>query len=182
MILSLLLFSIKDDIILFLGLYAIAGFTDIADGFIARKYYLETSFGAKLDSLADFIFLLTSLFRMVFSYRLNIPTIILICGSIVAMFRIINFGITKVKFHQWGMLHTIGNKLTGLIIFFLCPLAIIVGSIPVYTVIIPILSAIEETIILLISCEYNPNVKTIFHNFKLHFLNKSIIKGVSENG
>ena len=34
--------------------YLSSGLTDIIDGFLARKLHQESSFGAKLDSIADF--------------------------------------------------------------------------------------------------------------------------------
>ena len=35
-------------------LYVIAGTTDMLDGFLARRWGVESKFGARLDSLADF--------------------------------------------------------------------------------------------------------------------------------
>ena len=40
-------------------LYLIAGITDILDGFLARRWGVESKFGGRLDSLADFVFVLT---------------------------------------------------------------------------------------------------------------------------
>ena len=37
-------------------LYVIAGTTDMLDGFLARRFGVESKFGARLDSLADFVF------------------------------------------------------------------------------------------------------------------------------
>ena len=39
-------------------LYLIAGLTDMLDGFLARRWGVESRFGARLDSLADFVFVL----------------------------------------------------------------------------------------------------------------------------
>ena len=39
-------------------LYLIAGLTDMLDGFLARRWRVESKLGAKLDSLADFVFVL----------------------------------------------------------------------------------------------------------------------------
>ena len=39
-------------------LYVIAGTTDMLDGFLARRWGVEGKFGARLDSLADFVFVL----------------------------------------------------------------------------------------------------------------------------
>ena len=37
-------------------LYLIAGVTDMLDGFLARRWGVESHFGARLDSVADFVF------------------------------------------------------------------------------------------------------------------------------
>ena len=39
-------------------LYVIAGTTDMLDGFLARRWGVESKFGARLDSLADFVLVL----------------------------------------------------------------------------------------------------------------------------
>ena len=39
-------------------LYVTAGTTDMLDGFLARRWGVESKFGARLDSLADFVFVL----------------------------------------------------------------------------------------------------------------------------
>jgi len=44
-----------------LGVFLIAGITDVLDGFIARKYNLITKFGTVMDPLADKLMLLTVL-------------------------------------------------------------------------------------------------------------------------
>ena len=38
--------------------YLIAGLTDMLDGILARRWGVESKFGARLDSLADFVFVL----------------------------------------------------------------------------------------------------------------------------
>ncbi|MGC6177133.1 CDP-alcohol phosphatidyltransferase family protein [Lacrimispora sp. 38-1] len=160
-VLSLALLFVNNNWFLFIIIYLFCGLSDVLDGYIARRYQLKTSLGAKLDSLADFIFLITSITRMIGSYGLIIPNIILVWGLVTAVIRLLNFCITKRKFNQFGMLHTAGNKLTGIIIFFICPWAIMMGDIPPPTIIIPILSALEETFILLKMDNYNPNIYTL---------------------
>ena len=39
-------------------LYVIAGATDMLDGFLARRWGVESKFGARLDSMADLVFVL----------------------------------------------------------------------------------------------------------------------------
>ena len=151
-----------DNRFVFLTIYLICGLSDALDGYIARRYKLETNVGAKLDSLADFIFFITSLTCMIYSYGLRIPDTIIIGAIIVAGIRLLNFGITKKKFNEFGMLHTGGNKLSGVIIFFACPWAMVSGDMPLSVIIIPLLSALEETLILLKTDNYNPNISSVF--------------------
>ncbi len=161
MALSVILLFINNRFI-FLTIYLICGLSDVLDGYIARRYRLETNLGAKLDSLADFIFFITSLTCMIGSYGLRIPAAIITGGIIVVGIRLLNFCITTKKFSQFGILHTVGNKLSGITIFLLCPWAIVSGDMPISIIIIPFLSALEETLILLKMDDYNPNISSLF--------------------
>lgn len=181
-VLSAILFFITDNITLFFAVYAAAGFTDIADGYIARKHHLETIVGAKLDSLADFLLLAISLLRMVLSYQLVIPPEGWILVGIAAVIRIANAIVTKVKFRQWGMLHTICNKLTGCFVFIVCPLTVISGRFPMFTVIIALLSSLEEMAILFSVGSYDPNIKSYFHCVQTAAPRRQMAKGEPVNG
>ena len=44
-----------------LGIYLLAGITDVIDGYIARRFYQKTRAGAILDPLADKFFLISAL-------------------------------------------------------------------------------------------------------------------------
>ncbi|MDP7115962.1 MAG: CDP-alcohol phosphatidyltransferase family protein [Candidatus Woesearchaeota archaeon] len=48
--------------IAFLGLFVIAGLTDVLDGFIARRLRITSAFGAWFDSLADHLLSLSAVF------------------------------------------------------------------------------------------------------------------------
>jgi len=48
-----------------LGVMILAGFTDILDGYIARKYDMVTDFGKLMDPLADKIFMATAFVMLV---------------------------------------------------------------------------------------------------------------------
>ena len=60
-ILALGLLFINLNSLLFIIVYLLCGLTDIADGYIARKYRFESNLGAKIDSLADFILVMVIL-------------------------------------------------------------------------------------------------------------------------
>lgn len=144
----------------FFILYILCSFSDALDGILARKLKAATKFGAFLDSIADFLFLIMSLIVVIVRGFHWSPYLLLAMG-IIMILRIINITYTKYKFNQWGMIHTIGNKLMGFILFMMIPVAIIYGEIPLVCIlligVLGIMSAIDESIILLKSKDYNVN-------------------------
>jgi CDP-diacylglycerol--glycerol-3-phosphate 3-phosphatidyltransferase len=166
LILSVLLFFITDNWILFLMIYFICGISDVLDGFLARKFKWQTKTGARLDSLADFIFFSSAFFRMLLSYRLMIPTQIVSGTILIALIRFFNLYVTRKKFGMPGILHTAGNKLSGIIFFFACPAAVSLGYIPIWVIFIPLFSSLEETMILLKAHSYNPDIRSFYDLFK----------------
>lgn len=144
--------------------YLMCGLTDVLDGFIARKYHLQTTLGSKLDSLGDFVFFVIVLF-LYFKTR-SYPAWIIYGIVIVASIRFFHLILTKVKFAQWGMLHTLSNKMTGFALFFLCFAVFTFGDVPEYvwvvTFLLALFSSIEETIIVWCSSSYEPDPKGFF--------------------
>jgi len=160
-----LLLIIIDYSILFLLVYFLCGITDILDGLIARRYRFESELGAKLDSLGDLVFWTVVLYLMIFRIEIKIDSFLIIAIIIIAILRVINIIITKVKFNEWGIIHSISNKATGFLIFIAIPICIylefisFIVSIPV--IFIALLSALEESFILILSENYSPNFKSI---------------------
>lgn len=145
--------------------YLLCGVTDVLDGYIARRFRLQTRLGAKLDSLGDFIFWLIVI--PLLYKRTKIFTVpVLICIGIVFLVRLANFVVTKRKFNQWGMLHTSGNKLAGLALYIVCLIAFLYGTLAWYlwaaVFCLAIVSAAEEMAILLRSARYNPDCKGLW--------------------
>ncbi len=66
-------------------LYVTAGMTDMLDGFLARRWGVESKFGARLDSLADFIFVLAVGYKL-FSW-LKLPTALWMMIGLIAMMK-----------------------------------------------------------------------------------------------
>jgi len=48
----------------FHGIYLLCGFTDMVDGTIARKTNSASEFGARLDTISDFIFFVVSFIKL----------------------------------------------------------------------------------------------------------------------
>ena len=131
----------------------------------------ETTLGIKLDSLGDFIFYAVWLFILLTFVKNADSGRIIIYVTIVAIIRIANLVVTKIKFRQWNVMHTIGNKLTGLALFLMLPICIYAKNIPFWSMIvfsaIAALSALEESIILLRAKSYDANRRSVLSSSKI---------------
>ena len=101
----------------FYVLYLFCGLTDMMDGTIARKTGTVSTFGAKLDTVADFLFVIASFVKLVPVIR--IPVWIWVWAAVIAVVKLVNlvWGILGRK--QMPSVHTIANKATGLCLFLL---------------------------------------------------------------
>ena len=101
--------------------YLFCGFSDMIDGTIASKTNSTSKFGSQLDTIADLIFVVVSLFKLL--PAIHIPQWLWIWGGVVAVIKISNIIWGYVSKNQFIALHTIMNKATGLLLFLL-PLTI----------------------------------------------------------
>ena len=101
----------------FYGLYIFCGLTDMVDGTIARKTGAASSFGARLDTVADSLLVIASFAKILPVIR--IPVWIWVWAAVIAVVKLVNlvWGILGRK--QMPSLHTIANKATGLCLFLL---------------------------------------------------------------
>ena len=101
----------------FYGLYLFCGLTDMVDGTIARKTGAASSFGSRLDTVADFLFVISSFVKLVPVIRIPVWTWVWV--AVIAAVKLVNLvrGFTQTK--QIPALHTIANKATGLCLFLL---------------------------------------------------------------
>lgn len=152
----------KPSSLLFWILYVLGGISDILDGFIARTMKQESEFGARLDSIADIIFLIAVIVTLL--PILVVPLWIWICIIIVAFIRILSYLIGLKKYHTFTSLHTYANKLTGLLLFG-TPILYVIFDFSITGIILStsaIVSSLEELIIIVTSKELNRNCKSIF--------------------
>jgi CDP-diacylglycerol--glycerol-3-phosphate 3-phosphatidyltransferase len=96
-------------------LYLIAGLTDMLDGFLARRWGVESKFGARLDSMADFVFVL-AVGSKLFPW-LKLPATLWMMIGLIAMVKTINAICAYVVNHRIQYLHTKANKFTGFLLF-----------------------------------------------------------------
>ena len=85
------------------------------DGFLARRWGVEGKFGARLDSLADFVFVLVVGYRL-FSW-LKLPAALWMMIGFIALVKVSNALSSYVVKHKIALLHTKANKLTGFLLF-----------------------------------------------------------------
>ena len=101
--------------------YVLCGFSDMVDGIIARKTNSTSKFGSQLDTVADFVFVVVSLFKLL--PAIHAPQWLWIWGGVIAVIKTSNIIWGYVSKKQFISLHTIMNKVTGLLLF-LWPLTI----------------------------------------------------------
>lgn len=141
--------------------YFCGGFTDLMDGFIARKLNQQSSAGAKLDSIADTAFAM-AIFIVAIN-NLSLPVWIWLCTALIALLRMVGYIIGLHKYRTFSSLHTYANKATGALIF-ASPLLYAIWGMTIVGIILCILafaSSLEELIITTKSEKLNRDCKTI---------------------
>ena len=101
----------------FYALYLVAGVSDMIDGTIARKTGKANEIGARLDSIADIVFVVVCLIKLI--PVVGIPVWLYVWIGIIALIRIINIVSGLIMQKRFVLLHTITNKVTGLLLFVL---------------------------------------------------------------
>lgn len=101
----------------FFVLYLAAGFTDMIDGPVARKAGTVGEFGAKLDTAADFVFVAVCLWKLLPS--LAVPLWLWIWIVLIALIKMVNIISGYVIQKKYVALHTVMNKVTGVLLFLL---------------------------------------------------------------
>lgn len=160
-IMSVVLFFVFNQPVLFFILYTIGGITDVLDGYVARLTNTQSELGARLDSFADLLLFGIILMSVVRWMGRDIIVYIPFLAGI-AVIRLVNVAIAAYKYHTFAIIHTIGNKTAGFLLFF-AP-AIIRLSCPWvlwFMCILAFLSALEETLIHITSRELDINRPSI---------------------
>jgi CDP-diacylglycerol--glycerol-3-phosphate 3-phosphatidyltransferase len=87
------------------------------DGFVARKTHSQSEFGAKLDSISDLVFVAVCLIKLL--QVLEFKTWIWIWIALIFAVKIFNVILGYAVEKKLVMLHTVANKITGLLLFLL---------------------------------------------------------------
>ena len=98
-------------------LYLAAGVSDMADGPVARKMGRVSEFGSKFDTAADFVLVAVCLIKLIPAVYVPVPLIIWII--VIAVIKAINLISGYVMRKEIVVLHTVMNKVTGVMLFVL---------------------------------------------------------------
>ena len=97
--------------------YLFCGFTDMIDGIVARKTNSTSQFGSQLDTIADLIFVVAAMIKLL--PAIHLPGWLWIWGGAIAVIKLANIVLGFVLRKKLVALHTILNKTTGLLLFVL---------------------------------------------------------------
>jgi CDP-diacylglycerol---glycerol-3-phosphate 3-phosphatidyltransferase len=161
-IFSLILIFVKPLSVVFYAIYIICGFTDIVDGFIARKTGTTSNLGARIDSMGDMV--MVGVLLLVLYPIINPPSQIVIWTISIGSIRVASMAVALKKYKTFAGLHTYGNKITGIVLFiFPILLPYIHTTVLMYIIcVLASISAIEELIIQLTSNQLQLNKESIF--------------------
>ena len=113
--------------------YIAAGVSDMLDGYVARKTNTDSRFGAKLDTIADYVFVIVCLIKLLPVIRIQIWLYVWI--GIIAVIKVVNvisgFAVQK----TFTAIHSAINKAIGFLLFLL-PLTIPVLPLKYYAFVV----------------------------------------------
>jgi len=146
----------------FVAIYLICGISDILDGYIARKTNTTSKLGSQLDSVADLIMVVVLI--IILSPIISLTTQTIVWIAIIAIIRTVSILVVLIKYRTVEILHTYGNKITGLSLFvFPLSLEFFQSDVLIDVIcMIASISALEELYIHLTSTKLQTNTKNIF--------------------
>ena len=97
--------------------YLLCGFSDMIDGTVARKTNAVSSFGSKLDTVADIVFMAACAVKVL--PMIHLPVWLWIWIAVIAIIKFANVVMGFVRRKELVDYHTVLNKLTGSFLFIL---------------------------------------------------------------
>ncbi len=166
----LIFFSYKGYSTIFLSLLTFSFVTDALDGAIARKFNLQSSLGAKLDSLADFAVYLTIpicawlLWPEVI--RQEMFYVVAILCSVVLPVLICIF-----KFGNYPSYHTWLTKIAAVFMAISSIVLFLGGTVWLFhaAVVVCVLASLEEILITLLLVEQKSDVGSLWYVIKQNY-------------
>jgi cardiolipin synthase len=148
----------------FAWLLVVALLTDVADGWIARKWSLESQIGAQLDSLADTALMFVALYGVWVFHREVVMENELACSLAVGLWALENL-IALARYRRLSSFHTYLSKLASNVLGVFIGILFVFGFVPwLFYVAIgsAILASIEELAILAVLGEWRVDVQGLW--------------------
>ena len=123
-------------------IYSLCGFSDIVDGWLARKLKCVTKMGALMDSMADICFVACCGWKLLPIFEL--PQWLWLWVGVIVAIKVVNQLSALVMYGRCCFPHTTANKITGFLVFIAVPMTVW-SIIPIATVAaIATFAAIQE--------------------------------------
>ena len=148
----------------YFAVYTATGITDLFDGLIARKIGATSSFGARLDSIADLCFYTVSMIKLLPILWKTLPRFIWIIVAAILILRTLSYIIAAIKFRRFAAHHTWLNKITGAFVFAV-PYFLVTPIAVIYCFVVcgvGVLSTAEDLYIHICTSQYDEDIKSVF--------------------
>ena len=156
---ALYLYFINPITVAFLIIYIYCGISDMLDGYLARRLNITSDFGTRLDSIADFVFIVVTLIKLI--PIIELPQRLIVGILLIFIIKIIAILIGYYKNHELIMLHTYANKLMGFVLFcFPVFWYFNIMELNIGILILGFYSSIEELVIIIIAQNIDCNIKS----------------------
>ena len=99
----------------FFALYIVAGASDMIDGAVARKTGTASEAGARLDTIADIVFVAVCLIKLI--PVLDVPVWLSIWIAVIAFMKAANIAVGYIRQKEFLSVHSMINKVTGGLLF-----------------------------------------------------------------
>ncbi|MCC8425506.1 CDP-alcohol phosphatidyltransferase family protein [Mucilaginibacter sp. UR6-11] len=153
----------------FKWLLALSFFTDAIDGWLARKFKVNSLLGARMDSVADDLTILVAIIGIVLYQPVFLRSEWLLIGVMILLYATQN-GIALIRYRKLTSFHTYAAKLAAvlqggfLMLFFFLPKPVL----PLFylTAGATIIDLVEEILLALVLPQWEANVKGLYWVFK----------------
>jgi len=138
--------------------------TDIADGWIARRFQLQSQLGALLDSVADTLLLFVSIYGMWVFHRDVITSNVSVCVAVIGLWMLEN-GLALLRYGRLSSFHTYVSKVAGYLLGIYIGALFVFGHSPwlLYTAAaLSIAGNLEEFALLVALPQWRANVRGLW--------------------
>ena len=111
-------------------LHIFCGLTDALDGAFARALHASSRLGAQLDSIADLMFYGVMMGKLMPILLERMPSSLWWIVGAAVFIRLCAYGVAAATQHRFSALHTILNKLTGLLVFLIPGMLALPAAVP----------------------------------------------------